>query len=400
MASIAPSNAQPLSQLYSLQQSLATLTGQQSTGKRLTSPAVDPSGYAIATSLAVQASALNAATQNVQEAFNAGAVASGALQQLSGIATQLRDLAVTGVNDFLSPTDRAALQAQANQLVQQFNTVAQNVNFNGVTLLNGSFAGPQAGTPAAATVTNNDVLQNGGGIVSQVAAAGPNFQNATGPAQGFGGNGTLNSTVQIQIVNNNGTAAAQATVIDSATGQRVTSGLVASGGAISGFENVNIQLGAFTLGDVGKTATIQIAQNVPANTQNNALTVQSGASEGATSNLALPGVSSSQLAISNVNLSSSLTSTNAIGQLDGAIQTLAGAQANVGAQQLALQNQADYNNVNQLNLTSAQSNLTDLNYGQSTTESTLALLRSQLNTSLIAHNNVLAGLVLGLFTNG
>lgn len=397
MASITPSNAQPLDQLYSLQNTLSTLVAQEASGKRLTSPSVDPSAYAIATSLAVAASALNAATQNVQNAFNATNVASGALQQLSGIASQLRNLAVTGVNDFLSPTDRAALQAQANALVQQFNTTAQSVNFNGVQLLNGSFAGAQAGTPAAATVTNNDLLTGSGNVVAQVAASGPNFQNATGPAQGFGGSGTTNSTIAISIVNNNGVAAAQATVVDSATGAQVQSGLVASGGTIGGFENVNIALGNFNLSDVGKTARIQIAQNVPANTQNNALTVQSGAAEGNTTNVVLPGVSSSQLAISNVNLSSSLTSTNAIGQLDNAIVTLNSSQATLGAQQAALQNQVASNDVNQLNVTAAQSNLADLNYGQATTTSTLDLLRSQLNTAVIAHNNTLAQSVLGLF---
>lgn len=386
MASIAPLNAHPLSELAKVQSTLSTLTSQQSSGKRVTSAAVDPSGYAIATSLAVAASALDAATQNVQNAYNASSVASAALQQVSGIASQLRTLAVQGVNDFLSPTDRAALQTQANALVQQFNTVAQSVNFNGQPLLNGSFAGPQAGSPATATITNNDVLQGAGNVVAQVAAA-----------PGFGGSGTTNSTIQVQIVNNNGTAAAVATVIDNATGGQTQSGPVASGGTISGLQNVNVQLGNFTLSDVGKTATIQTAQTVPANTQNNALTVQSGSAEGNATPVALPGVSASQLQISTIDLSSSLSSTSAIGQLDNAISTLSSSQAKLGAQQQSLQQQVSSNTTAQVNLTASQSNIADLNYGESAANSTLALLKSQVDTALIAHNNVLAGLVLGLF---
>lgn len=380
------------------QSALLGLYNQLSTGKKINSAADDASGYAIATGLAVQVASTNAATENVQNAYNATNVASGALQQVSNIASQLQNLAVQGVNDFLSPTDRAALQTQANQLVQQANTIAQGTSFNGIQLLNGQYAGAQAGTPATATVTNNDALVSGGNVVTQVAAANPNFQNANGSAQGFGGNATTNSTIQIQVVGgNNGQAEAVATVTNNATGQVITSSPVASGGTISGFQNVNIKVGNLTQADIGQSATIQIQQAVPANTQNNALVVQSGAGEGAQTNVSIPGTSSQTLQISNINLSSSANATNAIGQLNNAIQTLGNAQAQLGAQQVALQNQVNSNNVNALNLTAAQSSIQDLNYGQATTSATLTQLQSQIDTALTAQGHVLAGAVLGLF---
>ena len=397
MASIAPLNGQPLIELGKAQGSLNTSFNQLATGRRINTAADDPSGYAIATQLALQASSFNAASENVQNAFNATNVASGALQQVSDIATQLRTLAVQGVNDFLSPADRADLQAQANQLVQQANTVAQSVTFNGVPLLNGSHAGAQAGTPATATVTNNDAIANGGNIVAQVAAANANFQNPNGAAQGFGGTATTDSTIQISIVNNNGQAAAVAKVVDNQTGQTTTLAPVAAGGTISGAENVNITVGNISLNDVGTTATIQIAQATPANTQNNALQVQSGAAEGAQTNVNLPGVSSSQLRISNINLSSSLSSTNAIGQLDNAIVTLGTSQSNLGAQQVALQNQVANNNIAANNLTASSSSIADENVGIGVSNSTLQQLRSQISAALISHNNVAAASVLGLF---
>jgi flagellin len=397
MASISTVNAQPIYQLEQTQKTLGTELNRQSTGLRVNSAADDPSGYAIATGLAVQAAAFDASAQNVQNAFNASQVASGAISQISGLTSQLRDLAVQGVNDFLSPTDRAALQTQANQLVAQINTISQSVNFNGVQLLNGSASGPQPATPAAATVTNNDALLQGGNVITQVTAANPNFQNSNGTAQGFGGNATTNSTIQIQVVNDNGQAAAVATVVDNATGQKVTSGPVAAGGTISGFENVNIQVGNITTADVGQTATIQIQQANAGTTQNNALTVQSGANEGATTQVSIPSTSSQQLQVSNINLSSSLDATNAIGQLDNAITSLGTIASNLGAQQVALQNAANANQINSLNLKASQSSIQDLNVGESVTNSTLAALRSQLNTAVVAQNNQVAGLVLGLF---
>jgi flagellin len=395
--SISALNAATNLELQKTQTNLLAGANKLSTGKNINSAADNPSGYAIATNLAVQAASTNAATQNVQTAFNASQVASGAVSQVSGILSQLNNLAIQGSNDFLSSTDRAALQTTANQLVAQANTISQSVNFNGQQLLNGSIAGAQAGKPAVATVTNNDALVSGGNVITQVAAANANFQNPNGAAQGFGGNATTNSTIQVQIVNNNGQAAAVASVVNNATGQVLTSAPVAAGGTISGFQNVNIRVGNITTQDVGQTATIQIAQATPPNTQNNALTVQAGSNEGNTTNVSAPGVSSAQLQISNINLSTTLNATNAQGQINNAIQTLGNAQAQLGAQQVALQYQANNNQIYANNLTASQSSIQDLNYGQATTSQTLSQLQSQINVALTAHNNVVAGAVLGLF---
>lgn len=398
MAAITGLNNSLVNQTGQTQESLLQQFSKLSTGKRVNSAADDASGYAIATSLNTQAAAASTASDNIQEAYNATNVAQGALQQLTGVLQTARNLAVQGVNSFLSPADRADLQAETNQLVQQANTIAQSVNFNGQPLLNGSLAGPQAGTAAVAKVTNNDLAQSGGGIITQVAAANANFHAPpAGAAQGFGGASTTSSTIQVQVINDNGVAAAVATVRDNATGQTVTTAPVAAGGTISGVENVNIKVGNIALADVGQTATVQIAQATPANSQNSALTVQSGSNEGATTNVAIPGTNSTTLQINNLNLGSSLGATQAIGQIDNALNSLTTSQAQLGAQQVALQTAASANDTYANNLTSAASNITDENYGQGVTQSTLSQLQQQIQFALQAKNNVNAAAVLGLF---
>lgn len=397
MASIQSLAGTTLNQVSNTQESLLQQFQQLSSGKRITSAAVDPAGYAIATSLATQAAAASTAADNIQTAYNATNVAQGALQQLTGILQNVQNLAVQGVDSFLSPADRADLQATSNQLIQQANTIASQVNFNGINLTNGSLAGVQGGTSAVATVTNNDIVQQGGGIVAQVSAANANFNAVpAGAAQGFGGTSTTNSTIQVQVVNNNGQAAAVATVLDNATGQTATSGPVAAGGTISGFENVNIKVGNISLADVGQTATVQIAQATPAS-NSGALTLQSGASEGNTTNVTIPGVSSSTLQINNVNLGSSLSSTQAIGQIQNALNSLTTAQAQLGAQQVALQNAAQAANVYANNLTAAQSNIADENVYQGASSSALTAIQNQVQLALLAKQNTNAAAVLGLF---
>lgn len=397
MASIQSLAGTTLNQVSNTQESLLQQFQQLSSGKRITSAAVDPAGYAIATSLATQAAAASTAADNIQTAYNATNVAQGALQQLTGILQNVQNLAVQGVDSFLSPADRADLQATSNQLIQQANTIASQVNFNGINLTNGSLAGVQGGTSAVATVTNNDIVQQGGGIVAQVSAANANFNAVpAGAAQGFGGTSTTNSTIQVQVVNNNGQAAAVATVLDNATGQTATSGPVAAGGTISGFENVNIKVGNISLADVGQTATVQIAQATPAS-NSGVLTLQSGASEGNTTNVTIPGVSSSTLQINNVNLGSSLSSTQAIGQIQNALNSLTTAQAQLGAQQVALQNAAQAANVYANNLTAAQSNIADENVYQGASSSALTAIQNQVQLALLAKQNTNAAAVLGLF---
>jgi flagellin len=393
------SNDQLITSLQQTQSALQTSLTQEATGKKLQSPADGPAQYAIASSLAVQVAAFNEASQNVQTAFNATNVATGALGQTSAILSQLNTLAVAGVNDFLSPSDRAALQAQANQLVQQANTIAQGTNFNGAPLLNGTFAGPNAGTPAQATVTSNVPLAQGGNLVTQVAAANANFQNPNGAAQGFGGNATTDSTIQIQIVAGpNGQAEAQVTATNNATGQVIVQGgLYTPGQTVSGLQNVSIQLGNFGNADVGQTATIQINQAVAPNTQNSALQVQSGANEGNTTGISYGNATSAALQISNINLSTSANATNAIGQINNAIVQLGTTQTQLGAQQVALQYQVDNDNVAALNLQNAQSNLADANIGSANTSAALSQVQNQLQLALLAQRNVSAAGVLTLF---
>jgi flagellin len=392
-------NDQLITSLQQTQAALATSLTREATGKRLQSPVDGPAAFAIAANLQVQVAAFNEASQNVQTAFNATNVATGALGATSAILGQLRDLAITGVNDFLSPTDRAALQAQADQLVQQANTIAQNANFNGAPLLNGTYAGSNAGTPAQATVTANVPLAQGGNLVTQVAAANANFQNPNGPAQGFGGNATTDSTIQVQIVaGSNGQPEAQVTTTDNATGQVVVqAGTYTPGQTVSGIQNVSIALGDFTTADIGQTATIQINQAVAPNTQNSALQVQSGANEGNVTGINYGSATSASLRISNINLSSSANATNAIGQIDNAIVQLGTTQTQLGAQQVALQYQTDNDDVAALNLQNAQSNLADANVGADHTSATLSQIQNLLQLAVLAQHNTQSASVLTLF---
>src|SRR5271156_6916322 len=145
------------------QSALSTVTNQLSSGLRINTAADDPSGLAIATNLQTQADGFNTAVQNVQNANNAAQVALGAFTTTTDILQRIRSLAVEAASDINSDNDRTNLQTEITQLLLEVNSIAQNTNFNGQALLDGSHAGFQAEQNAYLTVTANTALATNGG---------------------------------------------------------------------------------------------------------------------------------------------------------------------------------------------------------------------------------------------
>lgn len=389
------------SALYSInntQSGLLNSYTKLSSGKAINSAADNPSGLAIYQSLTAQANGYDQGARNAQDAVNALTVAQGGLSTVTDALQTLNTLAVKANNGFLSPAQAGYIQTEVNAVSQQINTVAQVTQFNGTSLLNGSVAGPQPGNPPAVTTPSNDVLAGGGQVVSGVAANSPNFFNSNGPAQGFGGTSTTDSTIQITIVNNNGVAAAQVTATDSATGTTVTSAtLTASGGVANQFENLNVQLGNFTLADVGQTATLQVQQANAATNTGNALNVQTGPNAGNNIQVAIPSVNTATLQVSNLQVGTQAGATNAQGQISAALQSVLQTQAQVGAQQVAAQYDIQAANNASVNLTSSASRIADLNYGSETTHNNNLNLLSNIGLNVLAKLNASHGYLTGLF---
>ncbi len=411
------------------QNQLKNVVTQLSSGLRINTAADDPSGLAIATNLETQVQGFNQAVQNVQNANNAAQVALGALTTTTDILQRIRSLAVEAASDINSNNDRTNLQTEVSQLLLEVNRIAQNTNFNGQALLDGSHAGFQAEQNAFLTITANAALSTNGGRSSvngvnhgflaacAVASTGafnttPNVTNVG--VQGIGGKATVDGSIALQVVNTGISIAVQETFINSATGKVcVSSTLFAANGVVkgtgkssaNGFDNVKITLGNFTTADVGVTSYIKVSQNVAAltNPNNPAFNFQSGADEGDTIQVGIQATNTQTLRISNINLAisssnnPSLGAEDAIGQIDNALQTLLTQQATIGAVVVRLNLDQDNDNTAAVNLQAAESNIRDLNVGAATTQFTKLQILVQVGTSVLAQSNANAQSVLTLF---
>ena len=370
---------QALSPLQQLQHDLLKQYQAASTGKRINSAADDPSGLAIATALQTQSAGFDQGSQNAQNAGNALNVAEGALQTTTDALQSLRSLASQAVNDFLSPNDRQNLQAVANQLVRQINTDAQNANFNGTPLLNGTF-GSSPATPPNATVTSNADLAGGSNLVSNVSAA-PTAQAGT---------------IGLSVVNN-GTAV-DVKFTDTTTGTTTDLGTQAPGSTVT-VNGTTFTLGTTSNLDNGTTATIQVqAASTGSNAPN--AQVQTGANEGATTAVALPNATSSALFIKNVDFSSSASATNAIGQIDEALTATTSARANLGAQGVAINDEINANNIASNALTSSASNIEDASAAQTSTELYKLIVQQQISLETLRNANSQFGFLNRFFNTG
>src|ERR1700736_2544793 len=120
------------------QSALRTETARLASGLRINTAADDPSGLAIAESLASRVAGLDQGVHELQNASNALTVAEGAMSTIGQSLQRMRTLVVEGRSDLISTADRNDLQAELDQLRLEIDRIAQNTSFNGRALLDGS----------------------------------------------------------------------------------------------------------------------------------------------------------------------------------------------------------------------------------------------------------------------
>lgn len=131
-------------------------------GLKIGSAADDASGYAISERMAVQIRGLDQDSQNTQNSQALMKTASGALDSTMDILKTLKEKAINAANDTNTDADRATIQKEVDQAIQQINENAQ-VTYNGKTLLDGSknseVTGPQ-GQGTSTYLTNEYFADN------------------------------------------------------------------------------------------------------------------------------------------------------------------------------------------------------------------------------------------------
>ena len=125
-----------------------------STGVRINSAQDDAAGLAISSKRTSQIRGLNQAVRNANDAISMIQVAEGAMGEMTNMLQRMRELAVQSISDSNTSTDRTALDAEFDQLRFEVERIADNTQWNGTNILDGTMGAMtfQIGANASQTI--------------------------------------------------------------------------------------------------------------------------------------------------------------------------------------------------------------------------------------------------------
>ena len=363
--------------LNSSQGAASTAMQRLSSGMRINSAKDDAAGLAIAERFTAQIKGLNQAARNANDAISLTQTAEGAMTSVTDNLQRIRELAVQSANASNSASDRAALQTEAAQLKSEIDRVANQSQFNGIKLLDGSFTSGvfQVGANAGETITVSG-LQN-----STLAALGSVTSAATQSAVVSGL--TTTATVVADFTVNGTDIGPLATV---GTSQQRAAQVVDAVNKISTTTNVNAYLDA-------TTSRIVLTSNA-------AITLAgSGAGLAATGFAAATTAAATVTGLTTLDISSYAGASQAITQVDSALGQINTSRATLGAMQSRFTAAVTNLQTASENLSASRSRIQDTDYAAETAALTRSQILQQAGMAMLAQANQSPNQVMTLLRN-
>jgi len=125
-------------QLDSLQSTQAKTINRLASGKRILTASDDAAGLAVSIAMEAQTRGLGRQITNRQDEISIIQTAESAMGTISDSIQRVRELSIQAANGTLTDSDRAAIQAEINQLNDHIDQTANNTEYNTKKLLDGS----------------------------------------------------------------------------------------------------------------------------------------------------------------------------------------------------------------------------------------------------------------------
>ena len=217
---IAASLAQ--SSLMKNERALGTAMEQLSTGKKINSAGDNAAGLAISTRMSSQIRGLDAAIRNANDAVSMVNTAEGALDEITTMLQRMRELAVQAGTGTTAAADRTYLQSEFTALRTEIDRIADNTQWNGRNILDGS-AGASTGKSTVAFGIGQD-----GTAAQTLSTSFGNFNNTTGKLSGLASKVITGTTIASAITVAAATVAEIDVVIGDVSAQRATFGAISN----------------------------------------------------------------------------------------------------------------------------------------------------------------------------
>ena len=428
MAMVVKNNMSALSALNTLNTNTNALSKslkKVSSGMKINSAADDASGYAISEKMRVNIRSLNQANANAQNGNSMMKVAEGAVSSTVEILKTLKEKAVNAANDTNTDADRATIQKELDQSIDQINDNA-NVTFNGQYLVDGSKSSKTTATTTAMTnISMNTTTASGSALTDLKSRSGDslNIHSSDSVTVSYVKDGaTKTSTVKVgsctlnQIVETLTDSNLKVTGAGAGAGNTSVIGIDGSGNTVytaSGESGITIsasaagvenQIAGFTMyitdndGNVNKSANAVLdafdesIRAVNDHATDDSIVLQIGTKAGQSIKAGLTDMKATALGLqgkdgSTISVGTQAKANAAINALDSAIQKALDQQTTIGSVESRLEYTQSNLTTASENVTAAESTIRDADMAKEMTEYTKNNVLMQAAQSMLSQAN-------------
>lgn len=425
-------------------------------GLRVVSASDDPSGLAISENIQTRVGGLQQGVQNVQTANNLLSTADATLATVQGILSRIHSLIIEASSDFNSTGQLESIQTEIESLLHEIDKISSDAKFNGINLFDGSLAtsatayntsasaipvSPFDGTSSSGVYDfANSGTQNSGPMIFADPSHGTVMYGSVGFVSGLtefkvigyssdpvdpnlGALGVPGVYLQVTQYStdpkfggaNGATEQISVSAIPTGGGEDLGTGFPLAITTADGSANMLFfDLANLSQQDVGTAMAFETFDATPTSqTNGTALSVNTGGGEGDDIAIALPSVSASALGISAISVlapqtvdwannptgtsaTNDASTADAEARVQHAMDAISHVRATVGAQSVALQEDANDASLEILNQTAARSAIRDADIGESAAAFMKDQVLQKIDVSVLAQMHVDAQLVIHL----
>jgi flagellin len=303
--------------------------------------------------------------------------ASSGLSSLTSSLQRIRQLATQASNGSMTDTDRAALQQEVTQQIQEVNRIASQTTYNGMNVLNGTLGsvtfqvGANVGQTINLSLTQDMSAAAMGSGVPQAGQTLGTFSGLSLDSAGATAAASAATVTSVNVVsdgsggftftdqNNQALSSTAVGALFTATGEASSTG--------SGFQGSG-------------TAVTLTATNIIAD-------AGSAGSAAATAMATQIGSYNAPTTVANVDISTASGASMAMESIDNALNTVNNLQATLGAAQNRFSAISTTQQAQSTDLSSAQSSIQDANFAEETANLSKAQVLQQAGISVLAQAN-------------
>ncbi|EST55409.1 flagellin [Brevibacillus panacihumi W25] len=340
-----------------------------SSGLRINRAGDDAAGLAISEKMRGQIRGLDMAQKNSQDGISLIQTAEGALTETHSILQRMRELAVQSSNDTNTDADRAELQKEIDQLIEEVDRIASTTEFNTQKLLNGDKSGINATTGSVKINEKTSDVFASVDFASSSASVDNNSYNVRITSATTGGDYVVAWTDQ-----------------KGQSGTVTVTGGAAGAITIGGADGVELTLNALSTLSIGKEATITARADVN-DIEDSSLTYQIGANSSQTMRVSIEDMSASALHIDGLKVDSASAAEASISAINKAIEDVSTQRAKLGAFQNRLEHTINNLGAASENLSAAESRIRDVDMAKEMMDFTKNNILTQAAQAMLAQAN-------------